>query len=560
MTDGEVRRDFDTGSESASPVCYSSRSPSPRPRKKKRRSVSSERSHKSSSSSSEETRSRSRSWSQSVEFLGAKSGKRSTKSVRRTVENLESNSPERKKARSPSASATLNNKESSVKRSSKKSRRKRHLKSSKRKDRSTKKPKKESSSKTSIKQETNQPKTKIESVSMVCPPIKPEFAPKPELSLLSEQKFGEAYYVMRSNSEENIRVSMDKGIWATQGRNEGILNKAFDTHNRVLLVFSICHSGHFQGYAEMRTKISKEKSDLWDRGTTSKGPHKRRKFGSKWGGVFKVGWRAIVDLPFMRTDHLRNPLNENKPVKHSRDGQQLPPKLGAALCLLMDQDGYQKGFGTVVLRQQATLMTGQIAKPKFIHNGKFVTHLPQNVEPYVPSIPRQQVCKPENNNPPSLQVTLIDRSIPPQGPAVYQPPRVLRGGGYPTYGNRGYADPEPVVRYVDPLPTTFPYDTRLMPYPLPLPRREERKRRTKGHSRHKRKKKRRGRSRSRSKKRRKKKRRRCRSVDHSSDLEESDDSEERTRRCLALLLQNNLSRHMLRQAAKLPAGNHGNVY
>jgi len=560
MTDGEVRRDFDSGSESASPVCYSSRSPSPRQRKKKRRSVSSERSHKSKSSSgSEETRSRSRSWSQSVEFLGAKPAKRSTKSIRRTVENPESNSPERKKACSPSASAHLINKDSSLKRSSKKSRRKRQLKSSKRKDRSTKKPKKASSSKISIKHETKKPKTSMESKPILCQPIKPELAPKPEPQLLSDQKFGEAYYVMRSNSEENIRVSMDKGIWATQGRNEGILNKAFDTHNRVLLVFSICHSGHFQGYAEMRTKISKEKSDLWDRGSMNKGPHKRRKFGSKWGGVFKVGWRAIVDLPFMRTDHLRNPLNENKPVKHSRDGQQLPLKVGAALCSMMDQDGYQKGFGTVVLRQQATLMTGQIAKPKFIHNGKFVTHLPQNVEPYVPPLPRQQVCPPENTNPPSLQVTLIDRSIPPQGPQVYQPPRVLRGGGYPTYGNRGYADPEPVVRYVDPLPT-FPYDQRILPYPLPLPRREERRRRSKGHSRHKRKKhKRRGRSRSRSKKRRKKKRRRCRSVDRSSDLE-SDDSEERTRRCLALLLQNNLSRHMLRQAAKLPAGNHGNVY
>jgi len=397
-------------------------------------------------------------------------------------------------------------------------------------------------------------------MSTLRPPIQPVPVPKPETILKSEQKIGEAYYVMRSNSEENVRVSMDKGIWATQWRNESILNKAFDTHNRVLLVFSICHSGHFQGYAEMRSKISKEKSDLWDRGNNCKGPYKRRKFGSKWGGVFKVGWRAIVDLPFMRTDHLRNSLNENKPVKHSRDGQQLPPNIGAALCSLMDQDGYQKGFGTVVLRQQATLMTGEIAKPKFIHNGKFVTQLPHKLEPYVPPTPRQQVCPPENPNSPSLQVMLIDRSIPPRGPPVYHPSRVQRGRGYGTYGSRGYADPEPVVRYVDPLPT-YPYDQRLLPYPLPLPRHEERRRRSKGHkSGHKRKKhKKRARSRSRSKKRRRRKRRRRRSVDASSDSE-SDDSEERTRRCMALLLQNNLSRHMLRQTANLPASNHGNVY
>lgn len=43
--------------------------------------------------------------------------------------------------------------------------------------------------------------------------------------------------------------------------------------------------------------------------------------GEDWGGVFGVRWDCAFDLPFARTQHLTNPLNEHKPVKICRDGQ-----------------------------------------------------------------------------------------------------------------------------------------------------------------------------------------------------------------------------------------------
>ena len=45
---------------------------------------------------------------------------------------------------------------------------------------------------------------------------------------------------------------------------------------------------------------------------------------------------ATYDLPFGATEHLANPLNEGKPDKIGRDGQELPADVGEALVKLME--------------------------------------------------------------------------------------------------------------------------------------------------------------------------------------------------------------------------------
>lgn len=52
---------------------------------------------------------------------------------------------------------------------------------------------------------------------------------------------------------------------------------------------------------------------------------------------FNVDWIRRYDLPFKETEHLTNPMNEGKPVKISRDGQELPISLGLQLCRLFDE-------------------------------------------------------------------------------------------------------------------------------------------------------------------------------------------------------------------------------
>ena len=53
----------------------------------------------------------------------------------------------------------------------------------------------------------------------------------------------------------------------------------------------------------------------------------------------QVKWQTIFDLPFGNTMHLHNPLNEGKPIKISRDGQEMEPAVGYELACLFDE-GY----------------------------------------------------------------------------------------------------------------------------------------------------------------------------------------------------------------------------
>lgn len=51
---------------------------------------------------------------------------------------------------------------------------------------------------------------------------------------------------------------------------------------------------------------------------------------ASWGSTFRVKWQTIYDLSFNDVMHLRNPYNENKPIKISVS----PPRHGAFLAAL----------------------------------------------------------------------------------------------------------------------------------------------------------------------------------------------------------------------------------
>jgi hypothetical protein len=50
-----------------------------------------------------------------------------------------------------------------------------------------------------------------------------------------------------------------------------------------------------------------------------------------WGDSFAVEWISTVTLPFQRTRHFRNPWNNEREVKVSRDGTELEPTVGERL-------------------------------------------------------------------------------------------------------------------------------------------------------------------------------------------------------------------------------------
>uniref|UniRef100_A0A2P2LE43 YTH domain-containing family protein n=1 Tax=Rhizophora mucronata TaxID=61149 RepID=A0A2P2LE43_RHIMU len=142
------------------------------------------------------------------------------------------------------------------------------------------------------------------------------------------------YFIIKSLNHRNIQLSIEKGIWATQVMNEPILEEAFHNSGKVILIFSVNMSGFFQGYAQMMSSVGWRRDNIWSQG------------GGKsncWGHSFKVTWLQLNDLPFQKTLHLKNPLNDYKPVKISRDCQELPEDIGEALCEMIDGEGNVNG-------------------------------------------------------------------------------------------------------------------------------------------------------------------------------------------------------------------------
>jgi hypothetical protein len=57
-------------------------------------------------------------------------------------------------------------------------------------------------------------------------------------------------------SQYDLDLSVEKGLWATQRHNEGILDQAFRTSNEVFLIFGVNKSGEFYGYAKYVSWLS----------------------------------------------------------------------------------------------------------------------------------------------------------------------------------------------------------------------------------------------------------------------------------------------------------------
>ncbi|KAK9696992.1 hypothetical protein RND81_08G008700 [Saponaria officinalis] len=134
------------------------------------------------------------------------------------------------------------------------------------------------------------------------------------------------YFIVKSCNRENLELSVQQGVWATQRSNEAKLNEAFDSVEHVILIFSVNRTRNFQGCAKMSSKIGE---------SASGGNWKHAHGTAHYGRNFSVKWLKLCELSFNKTRHLRNPYNENLPVKISRDCQELEPSVGEQLASLL---------------------------------------------------------------------------------------------------------------------------------------------------------------------------------------------------------------------------------
>ncbi|KAG0341079.1 hypothetical protein BG000_010329 [Podila horticola] len=171
------------------------------------------------------------------------------------------------------------------------------------------------------------------------------------------------YFILKSLSEEDLKLSVQYGVWATQDHLVPILNEAFNTTKDVYLIFSANKSGEFFGYARMMGMISKELEDKMDAANSDKiwqpaidlpispelkasmlvAVEEAEKEGKQisteeaekiaiastttksWGIKFPIQWIHVHKVPFSKTSRMYNPYYENREVKVSKDGTELEP-------------------------------------------------------------------------------------------------------------------------------------------------------------------------------------------------------------------------------------------
>ncbi|KAI1820797.1 hypothetical protein F4861DRAFT_533452 [Xylaria intraflava] len=202
------------------------------------------------------------------------------------------------------------------------------------------------------------------------------------------------FFILKSLTVEDLELSIQNGVWATQSHNEDILNHAFETAENVYLIFSANKSGEYFGYARMASPINHdpaaaikfapkaqamtnmdlpkaiptEATDTCPRGRIiddsargtifwevdadeadgvsetvsehsegSKNTYDKEGDSKAWGKPFKLEWLSTIRLPFYRTRGLRNLWNSNREVKIARDGTELEPVVGKKLIGLFNR-------------------------------------------------------------------------------------------------------------------------------------------------------------------------------------------------------------------------------
>ncbi|KAI8994278.1 YT521-B-like domain-containing protein, partial [Gaertneriomyces semiglobifer] len=160
---------------------------------------------------------------------------------------------------------------------------------------------------------------------LVCRPRNIQDKPNWTPTSAPKFQFEARYFILKSLTRDDLEIATARGWWATQAKNEAILDKAFKSTRDVYLIFSANKSGEFYGYARC---VSSPLCSLFDKYATL-------------GTPFKIKWITIQPLPFSRVKYLRNAWNANKPIKVSRDGIEVETSIGKRLLQEFDSERHR---------------------------------------------------------------------------------------------------------------------------------------------------------------------------------------------------------------------------
>lgn len=143
------------------------------------------------------------------------------------------------------------------------------------------------------------------------------------------------FFIIRSSTDYNVEVSMQRGIWATIPRNEARLGQAVQEAKHVILFFRVQSSQCWSGYALMRNAPGQ--------GSCPSSVFAGRSGRPFVGQTFDVEWIRKVPLSVEKTRHLLNRFNNGESVNRAMDGQPVDPEAGRALAYLFDEMALPRG-------------------------------------------------------------------------------------------------------------------------------------------------------------------------------------------------------------------------
>ncbi|XP_025203938.1 YTH domain-containing family protein 1 isoform X2 [Melanaphis sacchari] len=135
---------------------------------------------------------------------------------------------------------------------------------------------------------------------------------------------GSRFFIIKSYSEDDVHRSIKYEIWCSTDHGNRRLDQAFSSSDKkkIYLLYSVNGSGHFCGVAEMISAVDyNSSSSVWCQ--------------DKWKGQFGVRWIYVKDVPNNQFKHIRLENNENKPVTHSRDTQEVPYNQGVQVLRII---------------------------------------------------------------------------------------------------------------------------------------------------------------------------------------------------------------------------------
>lgn len=117
-----------------------------------------------------------------------------------------------------------------------------------------------------------------------------------EINLFPYKKEVGYYFIIKSNSEQNIHKGLKYGIWTSSARSNEILSNAFEDAEKhgvsVLLFFTSTRRKEIIGIAEMKSAFNPGMS------------FKYWYDENKWFGSFKINWVYVKSLQYSRINDL----------------------------------------------------------------------------------------------------------------------------------------------------------------------------------------------------------------------------------------------------------------